>query len=240
MSHPSSISVHQVQVWHATKLFEWLVRLGKLDASARQPERDTMVNDLVACLSHAEGKYSVESFSKAHATAVQRALQGGHSGLKIIFLDVDGVLNIPELSHANSCTLYKCAMHLLVRLVKKTGAYIVLSTTWRLCALRKFCLIEGLARAGLHRSRIIGQTPDIAQFQRTTEICAWLDAVEPSPRSWVALDDLDLASSDPELMTGHFVWVDPSFALSEMHTDSAARLLGCDVQDTRRVRCTIM
>jgi len=187
--------------------------------------------------------YSLE-FRLAEETLSNAALARNYStaaaqhptGMKVIFLDVDGVLNIPELRAGNASMLLDQQVSLLAWLVKKVDAYIVLSSNWRYSPLHKLCLANALAKAGGAETRIVGQTPDFAEFERTRELQAWLAAIDPKPHSWVAIDDLDLFSDNPEYMEGHCVLVDPSFGLDSESAAEAARLLHCELEEQPGVR----
>lgn len=105
--------------------------------------------------------------------------------MKIIFLDIDGVLNSDiwyksqKLDEsAKNALLHHLdphAVHLLNKIVSKTKAKIVLSTTWRLHysieAIQKIFIEKGFT------GDIIGKTPDLVNsndnFIRGNEILKW-------------------------------------------------------------------
>jgi len=121
----------------------------------------------------------------------------------VLFLDVDGVLN--SRVHAKDCLCKDSGfgiglVHLtqLVRILRETGASVVVSSTWRKLGNR---LRDELARHGdagaFVSSRIIGRTVDgyavglerhEGRVLRGTEIQAWLDE-HPDVESFVILDD---------------------------------------------------
>lgn len=117
---------------------------------------------------------------------------------KIIFLDIDGVLNsVDYFEQVKDCKGYKEInlekVKLLKEIVDRTGAEIVLSSTWRDLGKRKdepehpmyTYLIDTLKAYGME---IIGHTPYIGQ-DRPKEIKAWLDNQQDKDIRFVSLDD---------------------------------------------------
>lgn len=110
---------------------------------------------------------------------------------KVIFLDIDGVMNhlgtggdrrrglVSWLDPGNVAVLNE--------IVRSTGAVVVLSSSWRL-TMSLTALQEAFAEAGCV-ARLVGITPDIDQRRRVREISAWLaQQVEP-PARYVIIDD---------------------------------------------------
>jgi hypothetical protein len=88
---------------------------------------------------------------------------------KIIFLDVDGVLN----SYAERDVQFKCeCLFMLKTIVEKSNAVIVLSTSWRLRKDLRRKLREKLAL--YHLPCPISVTPRIKNGSRVSEILLWL------------------------------------------------------------------
>jgi len=209
--------LRDVEIWSGEKLRQWLARLGRPSDGAH----GTLREEVLRCFRLSEETLSATALAHNYNMACAQHPDGA----KIIFLDVDGVLNIPELRSGNTSILLDNQVSLLAWLVKTGDAYIVLSSTWRFSPLHKLCLSNALAKAGIPETRLVGQTPDVAEFERTRELQEWLEAIEPKPQVWVAIDDLDLLSDNPEYMDGHFVLVDPSFGLDSYCAAEAARLL---------------
>jgi len=88
-------------------------------------------------------------------------------GVKIIFLDVDGVLNCTSSKPGG---LEKRCVDLLDQLIAKSGAYVVLSSTWRYVK-------GGVARLKktVKQLNLISCTPSLGEDERTREIWAWLE-----------------------------------------------------------------
>lgn len=120
--------------------------------------------------------------------------------MKVIFLDVDGVINSGNNQqhvhkvrrNCNNMYFDTVCMENLQRLVKSTGAELVLSSTWRLPDERTYSmqhmanLKRRLAAYGLSLS---GETPS-GHFYRHDEINAWLEA-HPEVTGYVILDDVN-------------------------------------------------
>lgn len=118
---------------------------------------------------------------------------------KIIFLDIDGVLNSMDyFEQTKNCKGYTGTINpekvkLLKKIVDRTGAEIVLSSTWRDLAKRKdepehpmyTYLTDILQEYGL---KIIEHTPYI-DMNRPKEIKAWLDSQPDTDIKFVSLDD---------------------------------------------------
>lgn len=100
------------------------------------------------------------------------------SKLKLLFLDIDGVLN-QEGSDAPEDTLLlegglvnKHCVSALNELIDATGAKIVISSTWRRQGLPYNTLLEGSGVIG----EVIGETPMLGNyFFRGNEIWAYID-----------------------------------------------------------------
>lgn len=116
--------------------------------------------------------------------------------MKLLFLDIDGVLNYFAYnmeadmnSFVNFEEVDRKKVLLLNEIVSRTGAKVVISSSWR-----KFYsieeLIEGLAGRGFI-GEIIGVTPSLHHkgVQRGEEIKLWIDNSGFDISSMVILDD---------------------------------------------------
>jgi hypothetical protein len=144
--------------------------------------------------------------------------------MKIIFLDVDGVLNSHRSArdHAGKPGAYKMldrrAIAAMNRLVDETGAHVVLSSTWRLgTSLPAFN--EHIATQGA-TFRVEDKTPDYRGKSRGLEIAAWLEWHRRDSRceAFVILDD------DPDM---------DELAFAHVKTDCAVGLTEQDVERAR-------
>jgi hypothetical protein len=125
--------------------------------------------------------------------------------MKIVFLDIDGVLNDSRFNAAaESSSLLRPAVERLNQILRASGAKLVLSSSWRYLILERAMTVEGfeylLRTHGLDKGCLIGHTgPDAADegdhvSGRAAQIRAWLAASNHNVTAWVALDDgvLDL------------------------------------------------
>ena len=117
--------------------------------------------------------------------------------MKVIFLDVDGVLNNTPSGPDFEPEL----VGWLNRLVAASGAGIVISSTWRL-DLPLDRLVELLRVAGFD-GQVIGVTPDLEGLGRGPEIAQWLR--ENAVESFVILDD----EADVGALSDHLVRTSP-------------------------------
>ena len=161
--------------------------------------------------------------------------------MKIVFLDFDGVLNTrhhieqvdldptwvlgggpPEQIAKMLC---EQRVALLDDLLRRTGARIVYSTSWRLHWPRE-TLTEMLALRGLSAERSpLGVTPSLPTRNRGGEIAAWLEESGQDVESFVILDDLEAAGAH-ELLEGRLVLTHfEGEGLTEEHVEQAYELL---------------
>lgn len=140
--------------------------------------------------------------------------------IKVIFLDVDGVLNSQEYwdrvgnafrERFNQIDVDKIV--LLNQIIEATQAKIVISSCWRLLHYEE--LLDILSKKGLV-GEIIGMTPSLS-LVRGLEIQKWLDG-NPNVTRFVILDDSD----DMEHLDGHLI--QPNFysnGLKLKHVEAA-------------------
>lgn len=160
---------------------------------------------------------------------------------KIIFLDVDGVLNYTKwyIDDRNPGNLYgqegdidPLCVQRIIDVCNVTGAKIVISSDWR-------TLVGGiprLIRAGIPEELIIGQTPELIKrclnfydadvdtyaHSRGREIDFWL---EDNPDTWdyVIIDDrIDFSESQKRL---HFVHTDSMYGFTDEDKEKAIEIL---------------
>lgn len=135
--------------------------------------------------------------------------------MKVVFLDVDGVLNSRESDIKAALTggdLMAPSPKLVVRLlgiVQETDAKIVLTTSWR------------LDKTITWPFPVHDVTPRLDSFGlRSDEIDAWLARQNGTPVTFAILDDEpDAGASHPD----RFVQTDPRVGLT---ADDAAKVIG--------------
>lgn len=160
--------------------------------------------------------------------------------MKVIFLDIDGVLN-NEYSESR-CGKYigidDDKVELLKQIVDKTGAIIVLSSTWRLGTTRYGQSLEHHheymnEKLGKYGLGIYDVTPELSQYGdlRGKEINIWLqEHKDLNIESWIVLDDeffLDFNLPQYDILD-HWVktdYYDSEGGLSQEHVDKAVKIL---------------
>lgn len=145
-------------------------------------------------------------------------------GLRVIFLDIDGVLNCRSFVEGLGATEWdkmidRRAVARLDLLVRRSSAEIVISSSWR-CHL-PIERIEAILQDHGFDGKILGITPRRTS-SRAAEIQAWLDAADEAPAAVVILDDL------PEMdhLAPYFVQTTWEEGLLDVHVERALTLLG--------------
>ena len=158
---------------------------------------------------------------------------------KIIFLDIDGVLNTrwcerktPKDRFGSAFDPKSCAN--LAKIVKETKADIVISSSWKCWGL---AALKEMWRDRKLLGRLIDITPNGMSDQillnsnfenlshihiRGTEIKEWLLTKGKNVNHYVILDDMDhfLPEQQP-----HFVWIDPEVGITEGNAVQAIMIL---------------
>ncbi len=116
--------------------------------------------------------------------------------LKIIFLDIDGVLNTggtnslyPWVNEINYKNWEPKLVKRLDWLCEKTGASVVISSTWRLLEKDINWWNTQFALAGAQHVNVIGCTGYSYNGFRGGEIISWLHPVLPIIDKYVCIDD---------------------------------------------------
>ena len=118
--------------------------------------------------------------------------------MKIIFLDIDGVLNSARYDAERSAeqgNIDETRLPLLKYLVDATDARLVLISSWRKHWDRDVALCDGIglelnelfARYGL---TIMDKTPELMDFDRPWEVRRWLAEHKDQVESYVIFDDI--------------------------------------------------
>merc|ERR1712216_459944 len=139
--------------------------------------------------------------------------------------DVDGVLHATSASVKGKFT--PSCMQALARIIRTTGADIVLSSSWRTSEGAIAEVNKALSTHGL--KAVIGCTPILA-VAREQEVCRWLDEHHGEVARWIAIDDIDLARNHvicecSKRMQGHFVHTNPNTGLTEADAGKAIALI---------------
>lgn len=141
---------------------------------------------------------------------------------RVVFLDVDGVLHS---LYGDDIFQQACCQE-LERIVRTTGATIVLSSSWRTEPEQIAMINLMLAQRGLAAISDCTEVLD-SEHGRAEEITKWLDQ-HPETATWVALDDLDLEQGDhvhAQRLTSHFVRTAQDVGLTSANADEAIAIL---------------
>ena len=154
--------------------------------------------------------------------------------MKIIFVDVDGVLNCEKTTKRLKVNyefffVDTCKVLRLRDIVERTGAKLVLSSTWRLGADPKAFYIEREALreliAEFRRVRCplwFDVTPYLPRAKRWQEVNAWL--INNDVEDFIILDDWGEDEFRP--MMDHLVKCDPRKGLTKERAELAISMLG--------------
>lgn len=131
--------------------------------------------------------------------------------MKVIFLDIDGVLNSEKfLENNQNEAIDRNSVGILKTIIDKTGAVIVMSSAWRLWFDDNMmpkegysqCLYDILCEFDI---KLFGKTPDFSteeirinktfSYVKAKEIIAWLNENKIVDK-YVVIDDLDLKNRD--------------------------------------------
>lgn len=157
--------------------------------------------------------------------------------MKVIFLDIDGVLNgfaeytapaIPNHEWDPS-VMQRCGIALelqwdqvkrMNRFIDETGAKVVLSTSWRKGDdLWWESLLQTFEHAGFPRSAIIGKTPNL-HSSRGDEIQAYLDE-HPDVTNFVIFDDINEMYN----LLDNFVQTNYQLGVQDVDIEKARKIL---------------
>lgn len=162
---------------------------------------------------------------------------------KVIFLDIDGVLNTKwwytQMDGNTPKDKYGYAFDPnavanLKRIIDETGAYIVISSSWKSYGLSE--LEEMWQDRGLP-GKLIGITPNSVSDEmllnanlnkmalyciRGMEIKEWLSMYGKNVSHYVIIDDMDNMLPEQQ---AHFIWIDPEAGITEGNAAQAIMIL---------------
>jgi hypothetical protein len=159
--------------------------------------------------------------------------------MKVIFLDIDGVLNVIPQGHDEFGGIFHTNfINNLHRIIDETDAKIVISSTWRFSGLQ---VMKDMWKFRDYPGEVIGITPDLwtrsidedtkEKVERGHEIDLWLNQ-HPEVENYVILDDDNdflLKQRNNFVRTSdninHSDCVDVGYGLTNVCTDTAIRIL---------------
>ena len=159
------------------------------------------------------------------------------NNMKVIFLDIDGVLNdngCKTLTSSGSLFVNDNKIKILKEIIDRTGAKVVLSSTWRFgwrqleqglsdsWAIRDF--IELRDKLLEYDIELYDKTPMFDRFMRRRgeEIAAWLDK-HKDVDGYVIIDDLDGKWLRP--CSDHLLQISSNYGLRQKHIKIAEKIL---------------
>ena len=152
--------------------------------------------------------------------------------MRYIFLDIDGVIAVPQSDPNMMWTLSHACQSKLGRIIEDTSAKLVISSTWRHETIHE--TIEALRDNGfIHTDHIIGVTIKTYDYvdrhrdvrisiPRGLEIKHWLDSHANPPYRYVILDDqTDMLYHQKD----NFIHTDSSLGLTDHDVRRAINIL---------------
>lgn len=144
------------------------------------------------------------------------AAAAAQATVRLLFLDVDGVLNnkayTPPVGKSSCEVLLPECLAELRRALESTCAYVVLSSTWRSDSEQCALIVETLEQ--MRPGCVVGQTPQDPSYRndmRPAEIANFLeqpvvaDVIQRTGAVWCAVDDMDLVRQAEGLKKNHAV-----------------------------------
>jgi hypothetical protein len=153
--------------------------------------------------------------------------------MKVIFLDVDGVLNCTKTERGwGKMRFVDTRKMLRVReICDRTGAKVVISSSWREGAQDDALPVDKMQWQALiaefdkHRIPVIGMTPIAPDRWRGDEIGMWLKSQEEPVKEFVIVDDIvcDLAGF---ALVGRVVQTVDAWGLTKAKMEECIKILG--------------
>ena len=165
--------------------------------------------------------------------------------MKVIFLDIDGVLNYTEWYtdernpgnlNGQEGDLDPLCVDRIIRICEETGAKVVISSDWRISW---YGTQMRLGRMGLDDNFVIDKTPEFIwrnlskhdyfnenyektyEYSRGAEIDAWLTS-HPECTNFVIIDD---RTDFTDEQSPHFVHIDPMYGITDKDVEFAIAIL---------------
>lgn len=151
--------------------------------------------------------------------------------MKIIFLDIDGVLNCSEWLKKQSkkkyCEINPEKVKLLAKIIAQTNAKIVLVSSWRELDTNNDMYRYLVSSLNQYNITILDKTAISPDYNRPKEISLWLKE-HPYITNYIILDD-DFSKEDYGQILGshliHTSFWEPDGGLREEHVEAAIQIL---------------
>ena len=154
--------------------------------------------------------------------------------MKVVFLDIDGVLNSKNTkayTPSGCCGIEKALLKRLRRIIESTGAKVVLSSTWKTELDKNLHPVSPDGKYMLNKFLYEGKfflfdkTIDSGNsFNRGKEIVLWLEE-HNYVTEFVILDDIYFDDFDRFGLTDRFVNTDPTIGLTDENVETAIAVL---------------
>jgi hypothetical protein len=153
--------------------------------------------------------------------------------VKVIFLDVDGVLNCTKTERGwGKMRFVDTRKMLRVReICDRTGAKVVISSSWREGAQDDALPVDKMQWQALiaefdkHRIPVIGMTPIAHDRWRGDEISMWLKSQEEPVKDFVIVDDI-ICDLTRFLSVGRVVQTVDAWGLTKAKMEECIKILG--------------
>jgi hypothetical protein len=153
--------------------------------------------------------------------------------VKVIFLDVDGVLNCTKTERGwGKMRFVDTRKMLRVReICDRTGAKVVISSSWREGAQDDALPVDKMQWQALisefdkHRIPVIGMTPIAHDRWRGDEISMWLKSQEEPVKDFVIVDDI-ICDLTRFLSVGRVVQTVDAWGLTKEKMEECIKILG--------------
>ena len=137
--------------------------------------------------------------------------------MKLIFLDIDGVLNTYSSLSREKCVIDRDKLELVSKLARKSGAEIVLTSSWRLAPSEVWkTTFDSVG------TEVQGITPRLVGGNRKREILAYMSSLEESVEAFVIIDDIRSRCGE---LRPHLVFINGSKGIGEADISKSERLL---------------
>jgi len=188
--------------------------------------------ELMPCIAVGSGSSSssTKDEEERHEGSEQKIRQGAcGAGMRVVFLDIDGVLNTRHDPRLILVEREPCSM--LRQLLEVSGASLVLTTPWRRHHAYVAQVLANYGVFGESAAPELERTPCHGDgTRRDLEIMHWLGARRGQVAAWAALDASDLlrfGGGTALRLKGHVVQVNPDAGLQVGDVEAALQALGC-------------